>query len=629
MSKVGRTIRARFADARAAMEDSRQPADPPPLEPRNGIPPGKWPGFPYDNLPPECPVEVHGFSGQTIYVTDASGQLIELDKLDATSLTKLFGSRQNYCEWAFPRFGKPIQLEGHDQPFKPVTGLEYQKMGRCFVAEAHRRGQFDPARQHRGRGGWIDDQNRFLWHAGEWVWTADKGKLFRARPGRIGEHLYTVAPPLIDPWPEPVPDEDSPGQILLEILNSWRWHRPFLDPALVLGWCVVALMGGALDARPIIFTTGGPGVGKTTLHNFVQALLSSTVMVTADTTSAGITQEKERDSTAVIVDEFESDASNRLRRKAVIDLARIAYSGGRIYRGGQDHTGVSFEARFSFLFSAIIAPPMTTADRSRMAVLNLDRLDSGEARTPPARVLQADWGRQLLRRILDGWQEFSTRTLPDWKETLRMQGFDERAADTWGTLLAAAELALGPKAMEDSGLPLSDQRELGEMIAAATRDDRKSQRPPWQQCLERLLAAPCNAIKGGERPTIGSTLELLEATEAPIDFNTARDRLNLSGLAMVDRYDRRRPGKDGTVKLQDLHGYGLAIPPDGQALEEIFTDTIFEAGGWMQALRQAPPHVVLRGSSNDYAFTINRSTKKCLVIDLAAYDAWQAEESAR
>jgi hypothetical protein len=627
-TRTARTIRALFSDARAELDADKGPADPPAHLARNGVLPGKWPGFPYDTMPPECPVQVHGYNGTTIYVTDAGGQLIELEKLDGVSLTKLFGRQQNYCEWSFPRFGK-AQKNSEGEEYFPINGLEYQKMGRCFVAEAHRKGLFDPERQHRGRGGWTNAHGDFLWHSGEWLWISQNRRLQRARPNAVDGKLYTVAPNLLTPWAETVPAEESPAAKILEILTSWNWQRPYLDPFLVLGWIVTALMGGALPMRPIVFTTGGPGVGKTTLHNLIQAVLDTAVMHTSDTTSAGITQEKERDSTAVIVDEFEADATNRMKRKAVIDLARISAYGGRIFRGGADHKGVSFEARFSFFFSAILAPPMGTADKSRMAVINLDELPKGiDTGQMEKRTVGADDGRQMLRQIMDGWHDFRASILPDWQNTLRRQDFNERAIDTYATLLAAAQLVLGAAAMEKAGLPVDDQNALGEMISEATRSERASQRPPWQKCLEHLLSAPIQAYKGGERPTVGGTLDALEAGEPFKDFDNARDALRLAELALLDKLPRRQADKHGRKKFEQVQGYALAIPPAAQALEDIFRDTEWEQGRWVDQLKQAPSSVVLRGSSNDFRFKINRSTKVCVVIDFAAYDAWQDAEAA-
>merc|ERR1712078_195080 len=108
---------------------------------------------------------------------------------------------------------------------------------------------------------------------------------------------------------------------------------------------------------------------------------------------------------------------------------------------------------------------MGQQDKTRMAVLNLKKLDKGHGREP---VVRDTDGRMLLRQIMDGWQEFRTRILPDWRKTLHLAGFDARAIDTYGTLLAAAEMLVGPEVLKDLGLEVSNQEALAEIIRAAT-----------------------------------------------------------------------------------------------------------------------------------------------------------------
>jgi hypothetical protein len=102
--------------------------------------------------------------------------------------------------------------------------------------------------------------------------------------------LYTRGKPTIEPWHEPVAADESPAKRILDDLATWNWQRPYLDPVLVLGWIASSLMGGALKARPIVFTTGGHGVGKSTLHELITNTLQGVVNTAVDTTAAGIYQ---------------------------------------------------------------------------------------------------------------------------------------------------------------------------------------------------------------------------------------------------------------------------------------------------------------------------------------------------
>jgi len=598
--------------------------DPAPEFPRNGIEAGKWEGYPYDNLPPDCPVSVHGVNGEIIWVSDANGQLVALIKGDAVSVTKLFGHHQNYCEWAFPRWAAPKKLKKkkntkklkNKEEFAPpkINGLEYQKLFRCFVAEGSRRGMFDPEKQHEGRGGWRDKGGEFIWHSGESLWSMRNGRLLSSEPGEHRGKLYSVQYDILTPWQEYVDIEESPAQRILLDFRTWNWGREILDPILLIGWMVTALMGGALNWRPIIYTTGGAGVGKSTLHGIIQAVLDSAVMATADTTAAGIRQTIQQDSTAVIVDEFEGGAKNRSKRLPVIDLARVAASGADSHRGSSDHSAQKFTLKCSFFFSSIRVPELETSDKSRMAILDLtpfeERGYSGEDKF----VYSSDDGRMILRQIMQGWKKFTDDILPDWQRILHKAGFNQRAIDTYATLLAAAELVVGKNVLDDMGLPIDEPDRLGQMLADMTKMERGEQKPEWLQCVEHLLTASLETFKGGEKQTVGSIIEYLEEVQLfeADDFRLNQRKLISAGLSI------KAPGK-----VDHIEGLALCVPPGGQGIEKLFEGSDWEGGGWMRSLKQAPKDVVVRGSGNRFKVTINRVTHSCIFLDLKAFDHWQ------
>ncbi|MAA97420.1 MAG: hypothetical protein CMN87_18275 [Stappia sp.] len=603
-TQVGKqATRAHFIEAMRALDERADVMDPDPNLPREGINPGKWGGAPWDCLPPGCPVQVLGHNGTVTYCLSATGQLHAVERWDMHVIASLFAPQINYAYWAWPAF-KKVGTNEDGEPIYRVDRVERDKAMICLVSEGKRRGLFDPNRRVRGRGGWMADQGAFIWNSGEWLWSVDeRGELQAARPAEHGGYLYTRAPDITRPWETPIEREESPALSILEDLRSWQWERPYLDPVLFLGWMVSALMGGALDWRPIVFTTGGAGVGKSTLHRIVEAILGDSLIALVDTTAAGIYQHVKQDSLPVTVDELEAKRGSS-RATAVIELARLAASGGKMARGGQNHDGTTFQARSSFMFSAILPPPMGQQDKTRMAVLNLKKLDKGHGREP---VVRDTDGRMLLRQIMDGWQEFRTRILPDWRKTLHLAGFDARAIDTYGTLLAAAEMLVGPEVLEDLGLEVSNQEALAEIIRAATSAERAEQIEKWQDCLEHLLAAPIDAHRGGDRLTVGSVLQEFE-NGTSLDLSYARERLALAGLGL------RKAGEPAI-------GPYLAVPAKHPALTKIFADTDFYEGGWWAALKQAPEDIVLRGLDQRYhTVKIQRTAKFCLLVDLGAWD---------
>ncbi|WP_026782651.1 hypothetical protein [Pleomorphomonas koreensis] len=612
-------IRAAYMDSVKMLSARAEIVDPDPSEPRDGVEPGRWASKPrISTVPPHCPVQVVGHDGEVTYVVSAAGQLFEVKTWDATTLYKLFAPYGNYLWWAWPRMSKPKTDDAGDvvEPSR-INGLEVAEAAQCLINEGARRGMFDPAESHRGRGGWKDARTGdFVWHSGQFLWRVNGRKLEASMPGLDGDVLYTRQPDTIHPWPEPVDFEDSPATKLLDGLKTSNWERPGLDPLLVVGWFMSGFMGAAVDQRPIVFTTGGHGAGKTFLQGILREIFRKVAYTSANSTAAAIYQKLKRDSRPVIIDELESKAGDS-RATAVIELARIAYSGDSLDRGGQNHDGVSFICRSAFFLSAINAPAMMPQDKSRMAILNLSRLDKASrarALEKPVHIGMHD-GRMLLRQVMDGWREFRDRLLPMWRVGLLKAGMSDRHADTYGTLLACCELAVGPLAMEECGLKVTDPEALAATIMEATEAERAEQVDNWMACIIRLLSSSIEAWRGGEKPTVGGVLEDLMATG---QFEPeARQKLACAGVGLIDK---------GKV----CQGYALAVPPTGPALSRIFADTEWHDGVWFNALKQAPADVVLRGKAlvvedggkaKDRAVVkINGVSQRCLVIDLTRFD---------
>lgn len=600
-------IRALFQDATRDLDDVDYP-DPLPEADRDGYQPGQWPGAPSQKLPPNCPVVPLGKNGKASYLIDTLGQLtaVTASEWGNKQIIDLFALTPNFPLWAWPRRSEPKK----GKPSK-INGLDGDNAVRCLVNACARRGLFEPADRVRGRGGWADGKGRFLWHSGDRLWTVDRGKLAVSRPGELDGIFYPRRPAIMRPWEEPVTEEDSPARRLLGDLRTWTFERPVLDPFLVLGGLGCALLGGALDWRPTLFVTGGAGAGKTTLQNLIAGVLDDALHSTADTTAAGIYQRVNQDSLPVAVDELEADASN-VKQRRVLDLARIASSGQLLFRGGQDHTGVEFRARNVFIFSAINPPPLTTAEKSRIGMINLGKLDRTSAR--PVTIDGDVDGRMVLRQLMDAWPAFTQR-LDDWRTTLHGAGFDRRAQDTYGTLLAVAEILVGAEAMEDAGMPVTDEARLGEMVRQWTAAERAEQVDNWRDCMGVLLSSSIEAIKGGEKPTIGGTLEQFGDGPNMLDLKVARDRLQLAGL---------------TIKLKNNNdldaGYWLMVPPRGEPLKKLFAGTVFGSGVWFGALKQAPADIVDKSLGNHAIVKINGDAHRCLAIDMQAYERLAAEE---
>lgn len=666
------SLRAVFSDAARAIHegpDKLTLAYSDPTSPRNGVRPGRWEGFPSSAMPPDSPVTVLGRHPDTgiVYCITTTGHFRALEKkIDVQVLVDLWAPRVDHLKWSFPAWRKkrviktvfadeievgaevyddvgPGPEPGEDDPDRPkkkvvkeewyVGRIERDQAAECIMQEAGRRGDFDPEKQARGRGGWTDANENFIWHSGDWLWRSTGKKLVASRPMVLDEFLYVRGMRTVHPWDAEVSQDESPARRILEQLRTWNWQRPVLDPIFVLGWIVTALMGGALDARPILFTTGGAGVGKSTLLELIRNVLDRACVSTVNTTAAGIYQRQKLDALPVLIDELESEPGST-RTAPVIALMRVSYTGGDISRGSADHEAQTFAARNSFAAFAINAPPLNPQDKSRMALLSLSKLDTQDG-IPFGGLIKISPEtdcRMLVRQIMDGWRDFKERLLPNYFKMLAPRGMNSRAIDTFGTLLAAAELAVGSEALAELGLPIYDETALGELIADATRVEREEALDNWHECLDHLLQCSIDQWREGVKPTVGGICDKvrLAYTEPIYDLKErqdhiadklreARERLQLVNLTIIGA---------GKITTAPMLGPCLAVPVSGPALTKLFADTKFQNCVWFSALKGGPLDVVVRNLRNGQKQRINGSVKHCLLVDLDAFEKFLAEREA-
>lgn len=610
-------VRAAWADAKASLARAAEVFDPEPMEERDGIAPGQWPGYPHEKLPPNCPVTPLGVSEKTAFFIDGMGQLIAVDSSEwgKKILVNLFALTPNYIYWAWPRFSAPkTDKQGKVTVASAINGCEVDDAVACLVKAAAKRGLFDPSEHIRGRGGWQDKHGRFIWHSGESLWIVEKGKLRCSPPSEIDGIFYPRRPPVIEPWQEPVDAETSPAQSIFAALNTWTWERPAIDPVIAIGAIGVMFLSGALKYRPHTAAMGDKSVGKSELQGLFKAVVASALHDTGNTSAAGVYQRMKRDCLPVAVDEFEASEDNR-RAKELIEIARVSFSGGRMFRGGQDHNGVEFTLRSAFFMSGINLPPMKPQDRSRFAILNLGKIDADRIGDPPVINAEKD-GRMILRALMDAWPRFD-ETLDFWAQTLREAGLDGRGArDVFGTLFTVAQLLLGKETLAEAGLPIDQPQYLAHLLGEATAAERSEQVDNWQGCLERILASPIDAWKSGDKLTVGGVIAELEAGK-DLEIKWARERLAAAGLGLKDRTAL----KDARGDPYAAQGYVLCVPAKGPLLMKLMADTVWREGGWHGALKQAPHQVVIRHLGNGQNVKINRVNERCLLVDLGAYDA--------
>ena len=612
-------VRAEIADAqRDLARQGRRRSDPLPALER-GDPPtkaGKWTpsrlGLPNED---PCPVEPLGFEGELFHLIDSSGQFRSMEAADFSQagIQGLFAATPHYPKWAWPRYGRAKPDEA-----PPIKSFEADGVKEALFFACTRKGLFSPVDRLRGRGAWRMKTGGLIFHAGEELWLYEGGRVKVLECGRHEGYLYPRFPAIPPPWPRPIKVKDNPARELLSDFRTFSWERPEVDPVLLLGWLGVALIGGALKWRPAVFLIGDRETGKSTLQSLIKAILGDVLVSTAETTKAGIYQLMKHDSRAVAVDELEAASDNR-KQMSVVELARVASSGGLGLRGGANGTGSEFQVRCAFLFSAINPPPMMPQDHSRFAKLRLQPRDTARSGDRPPEIDPgADSnGRMLLGRLMAEWHRWET-TLEAYRDALRAGGHSGRGQDTYGTLLAIADLLLGPELAEELNIPMVDDLSFwSEVLAADAIAEVADALPNWQTCALHILTSRVPAWRDGKRATVGQVLSELDRASFGdhdgMDSGLARQMLGQAGIGLIDKMDRR----------YDFAGWGLAIPNQSPILAELFEGTNWigapGAPGWAEALRGGAPTGAIVTDKTRNRIAVNGVQCRCTLLDLEKF----------
>lgn len=594
----------RQLEMREILRESRKRADPPPIEKRGGVGPGRWTpdvlGLPCED---PCPVIPLGINGRKYHFLDSAGQDAALlaSAFNQAGIQDLFAATPHWPEWACPRWGEKKVADpvtGKIEKIGAVASHQGDDVRKMLFRACVRKGHFDPEHRIRGRGGWRRADGALLYHAGEELWFVEGGRIRAIDTGVIedgGEELiFPRRPSLPPPWPHPIEPKDNPARALLEGFGRWNWDRPDVAPVLLLGWIATAFLGGAPDWRSQVFLIGDFQTGKSTLQRAIKDIFGDALLESANASAAFVYQTLLHDTRPVALDEFEGKADNR-RAEAMVELARQGSSGATGGRGGAEGSAHSFTIRSPFLFSCINNPPLLPQDLSRNAILRLRELpkdlvdEKGERRDKPITINVETCGRMCLARMMSEWHRFDA-TLAAYKDALRDGGHTGRGQDTYGHLLAAADLLIGPELADELGLPMVDDlKPWAELLHVDTLPEVGDATANWRACINHMLQSRVEVWRSGERATVGQLLEDFFAGDLESD-KYVRKQLAQAGLGFV--FDRTGTGGGG-------RGWCLTVPSQSPLLARLFYGSRWQgapgAGGWSEALRQAPREVVWSG----------------------------------
>lgn len=551
----------------------------------------------------QCPITPLGISGTKCYFLDGMQQLIEVpaEKLSRLLIMHMCASHPGFLREAWPKCDEKGNVKG----WAPELAQE-----ELFAACAAR-GVWNPQTRVRGRGGWLGPNGELVMHLGNRIWFGDRWE----RPGWIEGHVYPAGAPIPPPARQFVAGgQGGAGNGLLSLLKCWTWRRPSVDPVLLLGWMASAMLGGALRWRPMIWITGDRGSGKSTLMDEVlRAVLGGEDAVCAapDATPAAIYQTLKYDSRPVLLDEMEASDDNR-RGDAMVKLVRIASSGGWLRRGGDGGQAAEYQIRSGFALSSINVLSMTPQDRSRLAILELEKSTGTKPKLVPAELMAA--GQAMRRRLLDQWHRWED-TLSAYRAALTEYGHDQRSADQFGALLAAADLVL-----HDTPPSSEELDEWGRRLRASSLAEKDDEVADHEACLHHVLSFLPDVHRNDIKRPIGAWIPYAAWPQGVADKELDAIHV-LAALGM-------RVVCYGTRDQKDMPQY-LAVCNSGAGIDRLFAGTHWRgrpggAGAHIQALRRIPGALHTRPADNDpgkregIVIKVGGVNKRVTLVPLAA-----------
>lgn len=579
-----------------------------------------------NRLPDNCPVTPLGTSGGIYFYLDELRQIRELKpkEHEKKNLESLFGRRSDLCETLWPRFHAKA-TDANGDPL--INGWKPEEAGRQLMAACADRGIWRSQGRVRGAGAHRGDYGELILHCGDKIFLDGAYR----EPGLVGDYVYPAAERT--PRFSAAGAGSDAGERLISLLSTWRWARKGegaeygVDPMLLLGWIAAAMVCGALEWRPAAWLTGGRGTGKSYLQKLIKMLFGRRGLLQAqNATEAYLRQIIGLSTLPIALDELEAQADNR-KVQSIIELARIASSGGTIGRGGQDHNPHDFTASSAFIFSSILTPPLAPQDRSRMAMLEMEEFEEGDK--PPILDPEemAALGLAIRRRMVDGWERLP-ETIDAYKTWLGAYGHDARMQDQFGTLLACADLCLFDHLSPDVYMQRWAERLDARHLAEKAEDESEG-----ELAARHIAGSQLQAVGGAEPLTIALFMLKGLGTGAGIEADSAADkarqRLEMTGMKLVSSWlvqeggeAKRRIGPPVKgVAGRDLY---VAVANRHQALDQIFSrpePTRWRGGVWSQALRR------LKGAIAKHNVKIGGRNEWCVLVPLEVFVSLESDDA--
>lgn len=552
-------------------------------------------------LPQPCPVTPLGVQGKNVFFLDSLNQIASTAADVKKGELKLwFGT-----DWLLEHF--PQHPKGW-KPGDPVTKFDQDDAQTALVEDCRAKGIFNPDGRVFGRGAHRarHDEAQLILHMGRSVLLANprdhKGKPLKPqvhRPGAVGESYFPALPGL--PAPADTASSDTEGRSLLDYIGKWYWVEREAAPLLLLGFIAQMFVCGALGWRSHVWLAAPTASGKSELQKLIRAVHTDWCLFTEDASEAAIRQTLGDDTLPVMIDEAEAhDKPERLA--AILNLMKKASSGAKMHRGSADHKAQQFTAQSCFLLSSVLHATMRGEDRNRIAILEMRQVPLD---AEPIKLDQPHWrqlGRRMHRRMIEQWPRFE-ETLDAYKREIAARRFEGRWRDTYGTLLACADMLLFEDSPRESMAEDPDKGPMRVALAVAKimpmmAKGRVDARSDVERVQLHLLSHMVPGAHGKPPEALGSwleramTLRIVKDGQFPTDpeyqevDEEARAKLKAYGLRVVNIERKAGGGWSVADALPEQweKAYLAVAYATNKGLCQVFQGSEWADGGWLQSL---------------------------------------------
>jgi len=236
------------------------------------------------------------------------------------------------------------------------TIVSYDSISSDLMAKCREVGVFNPE-NIRGVGIWKDD--------GQYV-INDGEKIF---PFKKTQYHYQVSPPINYDVSQEMTDEDA--QKVVSSFSALKYKNP-KDAILLTAFIAQAQVFSILPWRFHVWLSGEKGTGKSKILEWTSGMIINPNMV-INTTVSGIIQNLRNDAKVTVYEEAEAESGKMTQ---VIELARQMSTLGefKVLRGSASGKVITNNTNTIFLFGSIQVTKLNAADRSRIFLIEMDKI---------------------------------------------------------------------------------------------------------------------------------------------------------------------------------------------------------------------------------------------------------------